>query len=51
MTRCLNLDQFHLLGGGGGDADSFYSSIGGVEDFELQAFIFDYFPSLGNAPG
>ncbi len=43
------LDQLQLLGLGGGDTDAFYSTIGGVEDFELQAFVFDDFAFLGNA--
>ena len=44
-------DQLQLLGLGGSDAHAFYSTIGGVEDFELQAFVFDDFAFLRDASG
>ena len=47
----LFLNQLHLLGLGGRDAHALYPTVGGVEDFELQAFVFDDFAFLGNAFG
>ena len=50
-TMTLDLNQLHLLGRDCRDAHPFHSAIGGVEDFELQAFVFDDFAFLGNASG
>ena len=43
--------QLHLLRRGRRDAHALYPTVGGVEDFELQAFVFDDFAFLGNAFG
>jgi len=45
------LDQLHLLWLRGCDPYAFHSAVGGIDHFESQAFVFNYFALLGDAAG